>query len=159
MAENTKPTINSVTTFVAAIEKPAIGIVLKGFTGNQTPRTLAAARRIRAKKEKVKIPRNLLRQLWRITGGWNEGRLQTGWGSQTGEPTSSRSTGTQYWKAVKLGDLMAIMSHDGNSYLPCLLLYRGKKVARLEGDWQKEVWLNASKMRDARDTLGVDWNP
>lgn len=152
------PTIYSVTTFVAEIEQPGIQEFLQKFQGSKTARTLNAARRMRAKKNVVKVPRNLLRQLWRITGGWKETKMKAGWADMNTQPDTSSRSGTKYWRAVVVGDLIALFGHDGTSYTPCLLLYRGQKVARIQGEgYYENPWINEAIAKGTMIALGTDW--
>lgn len=50
---------------------PPLDRVLTKFEGRRTPKTFAAAKRIQ-KAGVLRIPRNLLNTLYRITGGWKE---------------------------------------------------------------------------------------
>lgn len=148
MAET--PTIDSVTTFVATGICRTIEEVVASFGGRHTPRTLAAARRIRAAEANrgIKVPCNLLRQLWRATGGWKEGALKSGWGNMKPD---------EGWKVVKFGDLEVIMSPASNSYRPAILKYRGLPVARV-GEGYGD-WLDVKLVSGMAATLGVSYQP
>lgn len=149
-------TIDSVTTFVAELPgEPVQKVLAEKFQGNKTWRTLSAARRIAAKKCVVKVPRNLMRQLWRITGGWQAGYPQVGWGNNDPTPSTDRRGNTTYWKAVTLGELTAIFN-PGSDYAPCVLLYRGMQVGRI-ADWNG--WVSRERALGAAKALGVDWKP
>ncbi len=145
MADVKKP-IDSVTTFVAEIEKPSIELVIAKFQGKHTLRTLAAARRIRGKKERVKIPRNLLRQLFRGTGGWNDNCLKPGWPSDV--PSSA--------KKVTIGDLTVSMwdttSGRSSGYPGAALEYRGRKAAHVPAEWRS--WRDDNKAKGFLAALG-----
>lgn len=135
------PTIADVQTLVVPLPQLAIADVIKKFQGRHTPRTLAAARRIRAKSKTIKIPRNLLRQLWRITGGWKLDQVKEGWSD----------TPTNTWKVIRLGDLEVVIR--GDNYPRTNLLYRGQKVVNIDYG----SFLNQELVRGARDALGVPY--
>lgn len=119
-----------------------LGEVLDKFQGKRTSRTLAAARRMRAAKHTVKLPRNLLRQLFRVTGGW-QNPLKEGWNNTTPD------TG---WKVLQVGDLELIIQNQsgGNNFYNGLLRYRGLPVARIDSYWNDQA-----KLRGAVQALGV----
>lgn len=138
--------INSVTTFVAELQGLPVEEVLRiKFTGRHTARSLAAARRISAKRQRVKVPAHLMRQLWRITGGWVEDRLAAGWHSNPGSGSVVVRVG---------GDLSLILRPDYPS--TAFLKYRGYKVGSFNmnsGGWIKqEVVVTSAK------ALGVPWS-
>jgi hypothetical protein len=140
MAEVT-PSISSVTTLVVELECPPPDELIRRFAGRHTGRTLAAVRRIRTKKETVKVPRNLLRQLWRLTGGWKK-EFSPGWG---------RSVPTAEFKVIAIGDLKVI-NRDYTTFLE----YRGRKVAS-STDWQ--FWAVDATRTGAFNALGVLYVP
>ena len=137
-----QPTINSVTTFVAELPGFPLSSALKKFQGSQSLRTLAAARRIAAKKVRVKIPRNLLRQLWRFTGGFKMGAVKAS--VEEPLPTKDRSGNiTGPLVAVRLGDLEAVfrLGNDGYYGPACWLRYRGQQVGILTSANDQGCWL------------------
>lgn len=121
-----------------------LGLVLEKFQGKRTSRTLAAARRIRAAKNTMKLPRNLLRQLFRVTGGWKN-PLKEGWNNTT--PDSG-------WRVLQVGDLELIIQNQngGNNFYNGVLRYRGLPVARIDNYWNDQV-----KLRGAIQALGVSF--
>lgn len=140
MAEN--PTIASVTTFVAELPGLPLSSALKKFEGRHGLRTLAAARRIAAKKVRVKIPRNLLRQLWRFTGGFKMGAIKAS--VEEPVPTKDRQGNvTGPLVAVRLGDLEAVfrLGSDGYYGPACWLRYRGQQVGILTSANDNGCWL------------------
>lgn len=140
MAE--QPSIDSVTTFVAELPGQSLALALKKFEGPQSLRTLAAARRIAAKKVRVKIPRNLLRQLWRFTGGFQMGAIKAS--AEEPAPTKNKSGNvTGPLVAVRLGDLEAVFRIGDDAYYgpPCWLRYRGQQVGIITSANDKGCWL------------------
>jgi len=141
-----KPTIDSVTTFVAELPGISLSEEMKKFQGKKTAKSLAAARRIAAKKKIVKIPRNLLRKLYRVTGGFHVERI---------EPLSK---GVEFEEdierqAVKLGGLLAIF--NGTT---CTLKYNGVFAAKISGGWNGG-WLDEKRVRGVASSLGEPWQP
>lgn len=142
MAEST---IDSVTTFVAELPPPSLEEVLEKFQGRRTPRALAAARRICAKKRTVKVPRNLLRQLWRVTGGWKEGSMKVGWDEEPDER----------WTSLRLGDLLVVFSPRTDDRRVAMISYRGFRVARIDQGYSS--WLNYKKVNGAVEALSAPY--
>jgi hypothetical protein len=150
MADEKKP-IDLVTTFVAEPTGLSLEESLKKFQGRRTLRTVAAARRITAKKRKVKIPRNLLRQLFRLTGGWKPDQIQ----ANTEVPSEKNL------RLVVVGDLEAIFELEDRLYYgPTVWLrYRGRLVAKIKNGQYDQPWLDAKKAVGAAVSLGVPYTP
>ena len=81
------PTIESVEAFEAHLPGLSFEQALEKIPGRRSLRKEQAARRLANKTRKVKIPRNLLRRLWRMTGGWAPNSIQPGWNWPGGDPT------------------------------------------------------------------------
>lgn len=145
-----KPTIDSVTTFVAVLPGDTLEkILVEKFQGKKTPRTLAAARRIQAKKQVVKIPRNLLRQLWRTIGGWYPQYMKAGGWDQI-----SRSSSYTY-SQVTIGDLKVIVQTSGDCAYYAWLEYRSRKVAML--DQSTSNWLSYQETGKRVKAIGTPY--
>ena len=141
--------LSSVTTFVAELPGLPVEEVLRTkFTGWYTPRSYAAACRISAKRRIVKVPAHLMRQLWRITGGWGDGRLISGWGS-SGEPQVG-------WWAVEIGDLRVYLNSHQTNY--CSLQYRGHKVGSFSMI-NASPWVSREAALAAFKALGRPYQP
>ncbi len=122
-------------------------ILNEKLQGRKTPKAYAAARRIAAKKQRVKIPRHLVRQVWRTTGGWREvGVNYVKWGWEYTPDTN--------WVAITFGgDLKLIMQTDGSPY--CCVWYKGIKVF----SFSHYGWNDIVRAREARDALAVPYKP
>jgi len=156
--ENKKTGIEAIETFVAEIPACTLEQALAKFHGRRTPKTLAAARRIVAAGKRVKIPRHLLRQLWRITGGWkglSEGNADCG----NIRPLDNPLEVTEFletWgnNSIKTGDLNVVVEMQESSAPKMgVLLYRGVVVAKVasESGWSHldYTWNDPAKVRGA----------
>ena len=153
MADAPKITIDSVTTFVAELPGPPLAAALGKFQGRRSGRTLAAARRISAVKTRVKIPRNLLRQLFRLTGGFDPAKLKV-----HTTPPPERNGG---YKEILIGDLGVVMGEAlCSSYGPrAWFRFRGQWVAELRvSDTYSAPWLDKAKANEAA-LIGVPYPP
>jgi len=153
VAPTPKP-IDAVQTLVCTIPGAPLADVLKTFQGRRSDRTVAAARRIGAKPRTVKVPRNLLRQLFRLTGGWKEGQGE-GW-QACGEtpPTDNRNV---RYTSLRVGDMEVVFYLD-SCYAPAAwICYRRTFCAKLSPDYQKERWLDKAKVAAAVASLGTPW--
>ena len=114
--------ISSVTTLVVELLGPPADEVLKAkFAGRHTAKSLAAARRIAAKRQTVKVPAHLMRQIWRITGGWRQPWLR-GWDTN---PSSD-------WLRIELvKDLWLYLWARDQYSSRGLLMFRGRKIAHM----------------------------
>lgn len=143
MATEEKKLLDSVTTFVAELPGLPLAEVLKKFQGKHTARTLAAARRM-CKKRQIKVPRNLIRQLWRITGGW--GSLKN--------PNWAFFSKVTLEKKVAVGNMEIMMGSHPEWRDPIYYLaFRGEVVAVTEN------WRDANRLNDAFASLGVPLTP
>ena len=137
--EEEKKFLDSVTTFVAELPGLPLAEALKKFQGKHTARTLAAARRMGAKKRQVKIPQNLRRQLWRITGGWHQ------W-----QP-APKVEGTPE-KVIRVGDI-ELRLHKNGRHEYNYVFYRARCVAYVE------YWRDGNRLSGAFASLGVPFTP
>lgn len=113
-----------VTTFEVEIDPPPLEERVNKFTGRKTSRTLQAARRMNNKK-RVKVPRNLMREAYRLMGGWTENAWQLGnWeGKMRSDLLPER--GNNFLK-VAIGDLLLIQKgKDGSVFM----FFRGYRIA------------------------------
>lgn len=149
-----KKAINSVTTFVAEVHRHTLADALAKFAGRHTPRTLRAAQRVAAKKTRVKIPRNLLRQVWRLTGGWKDGHLLPGW------PPEEKIQGGQLpW--IQVGGLEVFFCLDPQNQgrlRAALLRFRGLQIAGVRynqaGDYAGySTWRDEARVKNLVNTL------
>jgi len=130
--------IDAIETLVAEIPTCTLEQALAKFQGRRTPKTLAAARRMVAAKKRVKVPRHLLRELWRITWGW-----KIEWNQSPPGPTAQKTTGllpggNQSFEGeeMRVGDLtckVKVNRPNGAAAEPLLavLFYRGVAVGRI----------------------------
>ena len=135
--------VKDVTTLVVTLPPPPLEEVIKKFSGVHTPKTLAAARRLVKKTVTVKIPRNLMREVFRITGGWKN---------------------SDNWKAtdfvlnndvkfyIEVGDLKLFLRSDYYVYL----MYRGRLVAEIEN---YSDWVEYRKVVIPFKTIGKPYSP
>lgn len=115
-------TVKDVKTFVAELPAPTMQEILQTkFQGRKTTKTLAAARRIAKHKRTVKVPRNLLRKLFMITGGWVDEALTT-------KPIFDY----KIYPKFEIGDLTVYANVTQDSwYFTVFLVYRGVYVASI----------------------------
>lgn len=152
------PTIGDVKTFSAKVQTENLDSALEKFLGRRTIRTVQAARRIAATNRDVKIPRNLMRQLFRLTGGFKQEHLVA--------PKNDPFKDYNYYMkndynpiAIKLGDLEVVFFEDDKrrlktNYGPLAwLFFRGKLVARTSGN--NYCWLDDNRVSGAVHSLGV----
>lgn len=143
-------TINDVTTFEATPDPRPIAQVMAGFEGRHTGRTLAAARRIRAKTKPMKLPANLLKAVWRLTGGWLDNALKSGWGDL--KPDDN-------WRYIQIGESDLVLVLEKGDYYRAVLLYRGYKIARFQDN---NTWTcpfaTKPMVAEVYATLGIKWN-
>ena len=126
-----KLSIDSVTAFVAELPPMNMAeVIAEKFEGRVTRRTLCAAQRIVQKKKTKKVPRNILRQLWRLTGGWkNTECLQQAFGKiDSGK-----------FSVLYFGDAEFLIKGD----LYAWIAYRGVPLIKLRRNWQDENKLKA----------------
>lgn len=152
------PTVDDVETLVVfSRQQETLEQALGKFQGRRTPKTLAAARRLVSKRKQVKVPRNLLRQLFRATGGWQLNQLRPGWAQLT--PAAD-------WKRLQFGDLVVGVSPVPSGYTEAqypasrsaVLSYRGRKVAHIAGQWSDgQSWLSGQKLAQAVKAVGTPW--
>jgi len=108
--------------YVVELPPPSLEEILdEKFEGNRTPHTLAAARRIQAKPRCLRVPRNLMNQLWTLTGGWE----------QISNPFNDYVLGKKYYPSKRIADC----SHGrktNNTKRPWREYSRILKVGQLE---------------------------
>lgn len=156
MADLQKTGIEAIETFVAEIPACTLEQALAKFQGRRTPKTLAAARRMTTAKKRVKIPRHLLRQLWRITGGW------MGLAKESADCGNIRAIDNQKavkefleaWSGntLKIGDLQVVIGIESGFPGMSLLLYRGTPVAKVSASkgWDyRYIWQDPAAVRVA----------
>ena len=154
-----KPSIDSVTTFVAELSLVSTKNALEGLQGRHTVRSLQAARRIAAQKKTVKIPRNLLRQLFRGTWGFKMEAIK----ASTEPPrTTTGRADHQLW-TVQLGDLVVVAKTTEDGYYnhgpSCWLQYRGQWVAQIIADPNGQTWSEKDRANGFFRVGGVPYNP
>ncbi len=144
--------IRHVTTFVAVLPGLPLEEVMKKFSGQRTPRTLAAARRIAAKKREIKIPANLLKKLHRLVGGFDFSKIKN---ERQKFKAESYAANNKMYKIV-IGDLEVVIRP--NDYVYALLYYRGINCAYLGySGWQdQEPWRDKGVVRGAAKSLGKE---
>ena len=143
-SEEEKKLLDSVTTFVAELPGLPLAEALKKFQGKHTARTLAAARRMCGKKRQVKVPRNLLRQLWRITGGWIEITV----------PNHDFLSRVTFEKKVTSGEAgLWSGSHMDRSGTYYYLAFRGEVVG------VPQNWRDENRRNEAFMSMNVPFNP
>lgn len=157
MADAAKITIDQIKTLVVELQTETLASALKKFQGRRTPRTVAAARRIAAKSNRVKIPRNLLRQLFRLTGGFNPAHFKAG---------TEKWNINNDWEtiAVKIGDLEVVACRKkSDQALSCnygphvWFLYRGALVGRATCDCNSPFWLDRDRATGGIRSLAEPW--
>lgn len=120
---NEVKSILDVQTLVVTLPPPPVDEVIKKFAGHHSPRTLAAARRIAKKQSTVKIPRNIMRKIYEITGGWTDAKA---WDNDV---VLKKDDGG--YKFIKFGDTVIFLAMGSYQYL--YVQYRGRVVARYNG--------------------------
>ena len=126
-------TIDDLKTFEVEVAAPPLEKIVEKFAGRRTRKTIAAAQRVAAKKKKIKIPRNLLRALWRATGGWKEaGRLTLGWGNWPQGGVFPADT-----RRILIGDLRlyGVPNHDPNYQMMFFGYRHWRRVAHFPSNW------------------------
>lgn len=159
MADEKKPVIGDIKTFSAKIQTETLDSALKKFGGRRSIRTVQAARRIAGKKRDIKIPRNLLRQLFRLTGGFRQEQFVV---PANLDYLYDRGNRDDYKPvAIKIGDLEVVFLKDNRgslrtNYGPMAwLFFRGKLVASTSGN--NYCWLDNNRVGGAVASLGAEF--
>jgi hypothetical protein len=122
--EATKP-------FVAEINRQSLDEALAKFEGRRTWKTVLAAQRMAARKERVTIPAHTLRALWRLTGGWNY-PITAEWPKH--RVRSGESLKPPVFLATFLG--LDILEDPNDTYSRHVLLrMKGKKIGHISGSY------------------------
>lgn len=111
--------------FFVEVQKKSVSQALKDFSGKNTPAEVAAAQRIAKKVRRVKVPKNLLKKFWDLTGGWTE--LNKGWGGADESKVRKE-------RLLLIGDLKVYFMDDNGSKLE----YRGRPVAYINCYYYKD---------------------
>lgn len=159
MADEKKPAIADIKTFSAKIQTENLESALKKFQGRRTISTVQAARRIAGATREIKIPRNLLKQLFRLTGGFQQENFIII--NKSSKEDLLRSDYKNV--AIKIGDLDVVFQKDSSGRLRTnngprvWLFFRGVLVASDPNTWDKKLWLEERRVGGAVDSLGVEF--
>jgi len=163
MGDEKKPQIGDIKTFLAKVPTETLESALKKFQGQRTISTVLAARRIAGAKRDVKIPRNLLKQLFRLTGGFKQEQITAPEESSRdlGYYLAGDNQGKYKALALKIGELETVFVEDNRGYLEtnygpkAWFFYRRKLVACTSG--KNYCWLEDKQVNGAVHSLGVEF--
>jgi len=144
MADNEKPTIESVEAFVAEFPKLKVTEIIQDkFVGRVTHRTIQAAQRIAASRRTIKVPRNILRRLWRLTGGWEEGILTSAYG---------KMLEAESFSVLPIGDAEILWPYTNKNTSEACLVYRGIPVLHIFAN-RDHSWKDESRVKALVESL------
>lgn len=156
-----RPEVSDIRTLEILPPEPPIETCLAKFSGRRTSNTLAAARRMQKRRRTMKIPANLAREAFIMTGGFYPVLVKAGW-------EGFSASNARYFQVGESPLVVVLMKQNYGNEILGFLLFRGQKIAHLKAGHVPGVsternssiypFFDQAKTKEVYDNLCQPWD-